>query len=215
MPRQKSPRASLAFVHAPDLAPVESEALAFLCDLSSDYPQIKRWFCQKVVPGLHDGRRFLFRVRRNGQLVGLGIGKREPDERKICTVRVAPSHAGLGIGVRIFDALLRWLDVDRPTLTVSESKLHAFERIFDHFGFEMTSKTRDLYVRGSTEIGYNEFPSLVRLPSLIVSTDNLHRGTISERDGNRLLVGEPSSGHRLRVRRSERYSWRESDIMCE
>lgn len=134
----------------------EAEALAFLLPLSEDYPGIDIWYRSKVVPGLRDGSRTLLRIEREGTLVGLGIGKKDNEERKICTVRVAPSHAGRGIGVRIFDGLLKWLDHDRPHLTVTDSKLPLFERIFDYYGFDMTSAAQGRYVPHACELGYNE-----------------------------------------------------------
>src|SRR3569832_1395079 len=124
----------------------ENEALAFLLPLSQDYPNIDRWFRLTVVPGLRGGTRWRICVERHGSVVGVGIGKREPDERKICTVRVAPSYFGRGVGPRLFDSLLRWLETDQPHLTVSERKLPAFERIFERYGFKFTSSHAGLYV---------------------------------------------------------------------
>lgn len=136
------------------LLPSEQEALAFLLPLSPDYPAIEEWYRQKVVPGLRIGTRMILRIERQGTLVGLGIAKRE-GELKLCTVRVAPTHFGRGIGLRIFDGLLRWLNVDKPHLTVSDRKLPAFERLFEHYGFRQTSVHPHLYVAGITELGYN------------------------------------------------------------
>lgn len=135
---------------------VEMRALAFLLPLSEDYPGIAGWFVHKVVPGLRHGTRLLLPIEREDQMVGLGIAKDEDGERKICTVRVAPSHAGRGIGVRLFDGLLKWLDDDRPHLTVSTVRLAQFERIFDYYGFDMTSAHEGLYVPRAVELGYNE-----------------------------------------------------------
>ncbi|SCB53010.1 GNAT family N-acetyltransferase [Rhizobium lusitanum] len=140
----------------PNLLPHEAEALSFILPLSSDYPGIERWYRTKVVPGLRTGERYLHRVERGGELVGVGIAKKDSNEKKICTVRVSHDHFGRGIGVRIFDNLLRWLNEDRPHLTVSESKLPNFERIFDWYGFSSTSANSGLYVPGRLEIGYNE-----------------------------------------------------------
>ncbi|WP_445219295.1 GNAT family N-acetyltransferase [Bradyrhizobium sp. Pa8] len=134
----------------------EIEALTFLLPLSPDYPGIESWFRTKVVPGLRDESRVLFRVERHGQLVGIAIAKRYPEERKICTVRVAPQYFGRGIGVRLFDKALRWLDDDRPHLTVSEGKLPAFQRIFDFYGFDLTSIQSGLYKPNASEFSYNE-----------------------------------------------------------
>ena len=151
---------------SPELRPVEAEALAFLEPLSDDYPNIQTWYRSKVVPGLRTGSRTLVRIERAGQLVGLGIGKSEPGERKICTVRVAPSHFGRGIGMRIFDALLRWLDVDRPHLTVSDGKRPAFDRIFEYYRFTMTSAHEGLYVPNALELAYNEPNESTLIPHL-------------------------------------------------
>ena len=137
------------------LGPAEAEAMAFLLPLSEDYPGIDRWFLTKVVPGLRVGTRTILRVERDGHLVGLGIAKDE-DEKKICTVRVSPEYFGRGMGVRIFDGLLRWLDDDKPHLTVSAAKLPAFERIFESYKFRLTSRHPGLYVPMSCEMGFNE-----------------------------------------------------------
>ncbi|WP_247346123.1 GNAT family N-acetyltransferase [Bradyrhizobium sp. 61] len=141
---------------AAPLTTQESEALAFLIPLSRDYPGIEAWFRTKVVPGLRNESRILLRVERHGQLVGLAIGKREPGENKICTVRIAPSYFGRGIGVRLFDEVLRWLNDDKPHLTVSENRLPAFERIFDFYGFNLTSVQQGLYLPNTAEIAFNE-----------------------------------------------------------
>jgi GNAT superfamily N-acetyltransferase len=141
---------------ANELEPHEHEALAFLLPLSPDYPGIEHWFCRRVVPGLRDGTRLLLRVERDGQLAGLGIAKKDCGERKICTVRVSPTYFGRGIGVRLFDHLLRWVDDDKPHLTVSERRLPVFNRIFDSYGFRMTSVQNGRYTPSSIELGYNE-----------------------------------------------------------
>lgn len=147
----------------PSLSAVEAEALAFLLPLSEDYPGIDSWYLTKVVPGLRTGSRHLLRIERSGELVGIGIGKIEADERKICTVRVAPHYANKGIGVRIFDGLLKWLDDDQPHLTVSNHKLPLFERIFDYYGFRMSSRLEGRYVPIACELGYNELRSSMPL----------------------------------------------------
>lgn len=151
---------------AKDLTVREAEALAFLVPLSDDYPGIERWFRCKVVPGLRSGTRFLLPVERDGALVGLGIAKNEDDERKICTVRVSTHYAGRGVGVRLFDGLLKWLDDDRPHLTISAIKLPVFERIFDYYGFNVTSAHEGLYTPRAVEIGYNEVPLPVYPPNV-------------------------------------------------
>ncbi|MGF0524608.1 GNAT family N-acetyltransferase [Agrobacterium pusense] len=134
----------------------ELEVLQFISSMSEDYPDIQNWYLNKVVPGLRMGTRFLFPVHRDEKLVAVGIAKNDGFERKICTVRVAPHHAGRGLGLKVFDGLLKWLNDDRPGLTISATKLPAFERIFDWYDFKLTGVKHGLYVPGRQEIGYND-----------------------------------------------------------
>ncbi len=137
------------------LGAAEAEALAFLMPLSSDYPGLAAWFAAKVAPGLRAGTRTLHRLERGGRLTGLGIAKNEDGERKICTLRVAPERQGHGDGLRLMDAMLEWLDDDRPHFTVAEAKLPAFERIFERYRFVESWRRRGLYVPERTELGFN------------------------------------------------------------
>jgi hypothetical protein len=134
----------------------EQGAINFLLPLSEDYPDFELWFRTKVVPGLHLGTRRIFRIERKGDLVGIGIAKREESEKKICTVRIAQRYFGRGLGLKIFDGCLSWLDTDRPYLTVSEQKLPMFHRIFESYGFTQTSSQRGRYIPLITEFSYNE-----------------------------------------------------------
>jgi hypothetical protein len=134
----------------------EKRALAFLLPLSEDYPEIETWFRNKVVPGLHLGTRVLLPIERDGELVGLGIAKNDAGERKICTVRVASNHFGRGMGLRLFDGLLKWLDDDQPHLTVSAGKLPLFARIFEYYKFDLTSTKTGLYLPLVKECCFNE-----------------------------------------------------------
>lgn len=145
----------------------EAEALAFLLPLSADYPGIETWYRSKVVPGLRNGTRCVLPVERDGQLVGIGIAKNEPDERKICTVRVAPTHANRGIGVRLFDGLLKWLDCDQPHLTVTDYRFPQFERLFDYYGFRFTTRCHARYVPHASEFGFNDSTPLQSSTDLV------------------------------------------------
>jgi GNAT superfamily N-acetyltransferase len=138
------------------LTPAEAEALAFLLPLSYDYPGIDAWFLEKVVPGLRQESRLLLPVHRDGILVGLGIAKLEAEERKICTVRVAPGYQGEGIGVRLFDGLLHWLGTDQPHLTVSEKNAPLYGSLFGRYGFRQTSAKMGIYLPRVVEFSYNE-----------------------------------------------------------
>ena len=155
-----------------DLSPKDSEILNALYHLSADYPGVEKWFLNKVIPGIERGTRKIIRIERNDQLVAFGIAKLEEGESKICTVRVMPNYVGRGYALKVFDEILEWLKTDRPHLTVGGSRHGNFERIFQHYGFELTSVINGLYLPGKVEYLYNES---IRLRH-------------SERDVNRAII---------------------------
>jgi len=132
------------------------EILSFLLPLSSEYPGIQDWYFNKVIPGEQANTRKTIRIYRDNRLVGLGIGKKEAFEEKICTVRVLPEYAGQGIGSEIFERLMEWIGSDQPVITVNDSKVALFEPIFKKFGFRLTSIQRGVYAEGALEFFYNE-----------------------------------------------------------
>lgn len=132
------------------------ECLNFLLPMSDSYPEIETWFMKQVVPGLYDDTRKLFIYRRNNKIVALGIAKKTTDELKICTIRVAPEFVGKGFGIKLFKQAMDWLGTNKPHLTVSEDHLADFKRIFDHFGYQLTSERNDLYRFGKVEYFFNE-----------------------------------------------------------
>lgn len=130
--------------------------IKFLQLMSADYPDITNWYLNKVMPGLCSGTRKIVQVRQNDELVAIGIGKKISSEAKICTVRVSPEYVGRGFGRKIFDNLIEWLGVAHPFITVGESKLPCFEKIFTNYGFKLTSARNGLYVPNRVELFFNE-----------------------------------------------------------
>lgn len=132
------------------------ENIRFLRLMSADYPNIASWYLNKVIPGLYSRTRKVIQVHQNDELVAIGIGKKMLSEAKICTVRVSPTYVGRGFGRKIFDNLIEWLEVDHPVITVGESKLPCFEKIFSDYGFKLTSARKGLYVPNRVELFFNE-----------------------------------------------------------
>lgn len=133
-----------------------AESLEFLVPISDSYPCIDKWFLNKVVPGLSNGTRKLFIYRRSGNVVALCIAKKTEVESKICTVRVAPEYTGKGLGVKLFREAMAWLKTEMPHLTVSQERLPDFERVFEYFGYKLTSTVKGLYFPDSVEYLFNE-----------------------------------------------------------
>jgi GNAT superfamily N-acetyltransferase len=132
------------------------EILEFLLPISSCYPQIDKWFIQKVIPGISLGTRYVLCIRRKGQIVALGIAKKDKYEKKICTLRVVSEYTRQGIGTYLFNHLLHWLESTSPIITVNEERLSEFQSLFAKYSFVLTSIRNNLYIPGHAEYIFNE-----------------------------------------------------------
>ena len=129
----------------------------FIESLSSTYPSIVGWGYDKVRNGLMNGTRSILLEWRDNKLVGLSVLKNDGVEKKICCLRIAKEYQNLGIGVRLFKRSFEELGTNTPLLSVSETVLPKFEKIFDHFGFVKTEAYPDKYVKGISEISFNGY----------------------------------------------------------
>lgn len=123
--------------------------------LRSSYPDFDQWFASKVLPGIYTGERTLLLEERESAVVGLLILKHTAREKKLCTLRVRPAFESRGLGVRLFEAAFERLGTERPLLSVSESTLPKFARLFKHFGFAQAAAYRGLYLPRIHEFSYN------------------------------------------------------------
>lgn len=123
--------------------------------LRSSYPHFDDWFMSKVLPGIFTGERTLIIEERGSAVVGLLILKHTATEKKLCTLRVRPEFESRGLGVRLFETAFERLGTERPLLSVSESTLPKFSRIFEHFGFAQAGAYQGLYLPRIHEFSYN------------------------------------------------------------
>lgn len=123
--------------------------------LRGTYPNFDNWLSTKVLPGVTKGERTIIVEERQGHPVGLLILKHTDKERKLCTLRVRPEFEYQGIGVRLFSKAFEILETTHPLLSVSETALPKFERIFDYFAFACEASYQDLYLPRVQELSYN------------------------------------------------------------
>lgn len=126
-----------------------------LCGAEKYYPHFQEWFFYKVLPDLVHGQRMIISEIRNDKIVGLSILK-VSEEKKLSTLKVSNAYLNRGVGIRLFEKSFEILNTEKPFLTVSEEKLIEFSKIFDYYGFKLTSVHEDLYRKGKKEFFYNE-----------------------------------------------------------
>lgn len=123
--------------------------------LRSNYPEFDRWLLGKVFPGIVRGERTLVVERRGDQTAAVMILKHTASEKKLCTLRVRPDFESRGLGVRLFESAFDLLGTERPLLSVSESAMPRFERLFVHFGFAQEETYDGLYLPKVKELSFN------------------------------------------------------------
>ncbi|MYM70239.1 GNAT family N-acetyltransferase [Pseudoduganella sp. FT55W] len=123
--------------------------------LRGSYPNFDKWLSTKVFPGIMSGERTLVLEQRGSHSVGLLIVKHTANEKKLCTLRVRPEFEYSGMGVRLFNSAFEILETSHPLLSVSETALPKFSRIFEYFGFSCEKAYRNLYLPGVQELSYN------------------------------------------------------------
>ena len=99
-----------------------------LMNLQNEYPNFKKWFFEKVVPGVFSGERIIVTASDGDILLGIMVLKNS-SEKKICTLRVLPEFQRQGIGHLLLDYAISILGTSNPIITVSDDHIHEFSSI--------------------------------------------------------------------------------------
>ncbi len=97
---------------------------------------------------------------KDNEIAGVAIVKSTKEEAKICTLCVAKEHQRCGIGKKLMQLSLLWIEDDRiVTITLDSSKKSEFAGILRHFGFVLDGEKENMYTPGKTELMYARKPS--------------------------------------------------------
>lgn len=124
-------------------------------DVSGFYPDFSGWVSRKVVPGIINGDREIIIALNAEKQIGYSVIKNTVKEKKICTLYVEPEARSQHIGTALLNISKIRLKEDHPLITVSEDRVHFFEKLFNGSGFVKIDGINDLYVKGKTEFVYN------------------------------------------------------------
>jgi GNAT superfamily N-acetyltransferase len=131
-------------------------AYRLLDGLENFYPDFGYWYKNRVMPGVMLGQDVLMLAREHGQVIGVGLGKRNDHETKLRCIRVLPEYQGRSVGIHLVERMLRELDDDKPSCTVAEEMLHQFSRPFINlFKFDVSRVEKGMYRPGKLEYVFN------------------------------------------------------------
>jgi N-acetylglutamate synthase-like GNAT family acetyltransferase len=131
-------------------------ALPFLRSLDVYYPKVSDWYLNTHVTRTVGGTPTPLVARDAGQLVGIALGKKTPEETKMRCVRVAPGWQNQGVGLKLIERLFEELEDESPHCTVAEELMHTYSRAFiNRYGFELSAVDKGRYRRGILEYSFN------------------------------------------------------------
>lgn len=131
-------------------------AVPMLRSLDALYPDISYWYTNTVIPGLVLGNDVLLLAREGGRTIGLALGKRSAEERKLRCIRVIPEAQNRGVGLKLIERMFLELEDEQPHCTVAEEMLGQYSRAFvNRYGFRLNEVDRGRYRPGKLEYVFN------------------------------------------------------------
>ena len=131
-------------------------ALPMLQTLDEFYPKMSDWYINTVIPGLVTGSDVLMLAKDGNHTVGIALGKRSANERKLRCVRVIPDLQNSGVGLRLIERMFDELETDKPHCTVAEEMLNLYSRAFvNRYGFQLSSVDKGRYRPRKLEYAFN------------------------------------------------------------
>lgn len=131
-------------------------AFDFIRHLSQDYPGFSDWYKSKVVSGIYsEERKIIIYTGSSRKIAGISIIKNTEEEKKLCTIRVAPEFRRMGVGRKLFESSFELLNTDSPVITVSSPRMPQFKKILSYYGFKLEDKMEGIYSAGHSEYIFN------------------------------------------------------------
>lgn len=119
-----------------------------------DYPYHFEWYFTKTVPAIFSGNRDIFAAIYEGKVVGVLIAKKDKEEKKICTLWVDKNMRNKHIATLLLESSFKFLETNKPLITIADYKLNLFLGIITKYGWEETQRLKGYY-NDSTEIVFN------------------------------------------------------------
>ena len=76
-------------------------------------------------------------------------------EKKICTFRVISDYQKMGIGTELMRQSIIELETTKPLITVSETRVYEFSKLFETFSFKNHSEKDSYYIKDKKEFIFN------------------------------------------------------------
>ena len=133
-----------------------AQILSMTQSVSNTYPERAKWFKEKFLPGLMKKERmYIVAQDDDDTLAGCVLIKKTEEEKKICTLFVAPKFRRQGLGKQLIEQTLKELG-DHPLITVSGRNLPQLSNLLEQCGFHLSAAKKGVYNPEDTEYYFND-----------------------------------------------------------
>ena len=109
--------------------------------IREDYPDYKDWFFKKQLDGVLNGERNILFVRnslKSNEIIAVASLQKSNNEKKICTLYVKDKYRKKGIGGRLIEESMEWLETNNPMITFPAYKLIMFNTLIQKYNWHLT-----------------------------------------------------------------------------
>lgn len=151
----------------------KNKVYSFLFMLNLEYPNFSHWYNSLFdTNGLLKNNRHIIICFSENCIAGVSILKDETNEKKICTLRVAPLYQQMGIGKSLIEKSFEILECEKPLITIHISKYHEFKSLFQRYGFTVEQQAQSYYGLLKSELSYN---GILTNQMSIINNSFIHR----------------------------------------
>lgn len=141
---------------SPSQIDLSRKIYSFLFILNFEYPNFKKWYRSLyTIDGLLKENREIVLCKKCDEILGVMILKQDENEKKICSLRVAPMYQRLGIGSSLLEKSFEFFNDDKPLITIHISKYYEFKKLFERYSFSLEQQVQGYYGLLRSELSYN------------------------------------------------------------
>lgn len=136
----------------------KNEIYKFLGRLIFEYHGFSKWYSDLFLESAElKSNREIIICENELKIAGIAILKKDKEEKKICTLRVAKEFQHQGIGHQLVEMCMQELCTEKPMITLHQNKLNQFEKLLEYYNFELEQTQKHYYSIFSTELVFNGF----------------------------------------------------------
>lgn len=111
--------------------------------IGDDYFDYKGWFFNKhlknIIYGADRDILFVRDIDNFDKIIGLVSLKKDNIESKICTLYVLEDYRGVGIGEMLVDEAIKFLDTNKPLITIIDYKINLFLPFIEKYDWTISN----------------------------------------------------------------------------